>query len=107
MKNKDILMAAQKEKSKGKEFENKQSVKSNLIGSLIALLVGIMLFLLEYFINSSVNIGLIAVGLTAAAVQSLFEGIKNRKVHMIIIGVVEALVTLFAILAFVSQLVTA
>jgi hypothetical protein len=42
MKNKDILMAAQKEKSKGKEFENKQSVKSSLIGSLIALLVGII-----------------------------------------------------------------
>ena len=50
--------------------------KRQLLGTLVALLVGIGLFLLEYFINNSVNVGFIAVGMTASGVQSLYEGLK-------------------------------
>ena len=106
MKNEDILLAAQKEKNRGKEFENKASIKSNLFGSFVALLVGILLFMLEYCIKDSVNVGLIAIGMTALGAQSLFEGIKVKKAYWIIIGAVQLLIALFAILVFISKLVT-
>ncbi len=95
-----------KRKNIGKEFENKASVKSSLFGSLVALFVGILLFMLEYFIKDSVNVGLIAVGMAASGAQSLFEGIKVKKTYLIIVGIVQLLIALFAILAFISKLVT-
>ena len=106
MKNEEILLAAQKEKNRGKEFENKASIKSNLFGSFVALLVGILLFMLEYCIKDSVNVGLIAIGMTASGAQSLFEGIKVKKAYWIIIGAAQLLIALFAILVFISKLVT-
>ena len=96
MKAEVILLAAQKEKELRKEFENKASIKSNLFGSLIALIVGIFLFTLEYCISNSVNVGLVAVGMTASGAQLLFEGIKVKRAYMIVIGIVLSLVALFA-----------
>lgn len=106
MKNEDILIAAQKEKNRGKEFENKTSEKSYLFGFFVALLVGVLLFMFEYCIKDSVNVGLIAVGMTASGAQSFFEGIKVKKAYLIIIGVVQLLIALFAIFIFIGKLVT-
>mgnify|MGYP000008876308 FL=1 len=105
MNNEKILEAARKNKNRGKEFEQKESTRSSLLGTLVALLVGIGLFLLEYFINNSVNIGLIAVGMTASGVQSLYEGLKVRKLSLTVIGAIQTLIALIAILAFVGQVV--
>ena len=41
MNNEKILEAARKNKNRGKEFEQKESTRSSLLGSLVALLVGI------------------------------------------------------------------
>lgn len=105
MENKDILLAAQREKNRGREFESKASEKSSLFASLMALLVGVLLFMLEYCIKNSVNVGLIAVGMTASGVQSLLEGTKVKKAYLIIISVVQLLIALFAIFAFIGGLV--
>jgi hypothetical protein len=105
MNNEKILEAARKNKNRSKEFEQKESTRSSLLGTLVALLVGIGLFLLEYFINNSVNIGLIAVGMTASGVQSLYEGLKVRKLSLTVIGAIQTLIALIAILAFVGQVV--
>lgn len=106
MEKKQILEAAQKNKNRGCEYENKESVKSSLLGAVIAILVGIALFLVEYFAQGSVNVSLIAVGMTAACVQSLYEGIKNKKTYLIIIGCIETLVVIFAFLVFIAQVVS-
>ena len=63
------------------------------------------LFLLEYFINDTVNIGFIAVGMTASGVQSRYEGLKVRKLSLTVIGAIQTLIALIAILAFVGQVV--
>lgn len=105
MKDEDILLAAQKEKSRGKEYENKESIRSNLFGSFVALVVGMVLFLLEYFINNSVNIELIAVGMTAAGTQLLFEGLKVKKVYLVVFGIVQLIIAFMMILVFISRLV--
>ena len=100
-----ILAAARSEKHRGKEFENKETTRSGLLGSAIALLVGVALFLLEYFVKDSVNVGLIAVGMTAAGVDSFYEGIKLKRHYMTIIGIIQLLVAIFAILLFIAKVV--
>lgn len=101
-----ILAAARSDKYRGKEFENKETTRSGLLGSAIALLVGVALFLLEYFVNDSVNEGLIAVGMTAAGVDSFYEGIKLKRHYMTVIGVVQMLAAIFAILVFIAKVVS-
>ena len=100
-----ILKAARTDKHRGKEFENKESVRSSLLGSAVSILLGIGLFLIEYFIQGSVNVGLIAVGMTAASVQWLYEGIKVKKIFLIIAGAFAGIIALLFILLFVAQVV--
>ena len=100
-----ILAAARSEKYRGKEFENKETTRSGLLGSAIALLVGVALFMLEYFVKDSVNVGLIAVGMTAAGVDAFYEGIKLKRHYMTIIGIIQLLVAIFAILLFIAKVV--
>lgn len=107
MNNEKILESARKNKNRGREYENKAATRSSLLGTFVALLVGIGLFLLEYFINDSANVGLIAVGMTASGVQSLYEGIKVKKLYLTIFGIIQMLIALFAILVFIGQVVSA
>ena len=106
MEKHNILEAAQNNKNRGKEYESKESVKSSLLGSAIAIIVGTALFLIEYFVKDSVNVSLIAVGITAACVQSLYEGIKTKKTYLIIIGCFQLIIVVFAILLFIAQVVS-
>ncbi len=107
MKSEEILEAAQKNKQQGYEYEKRVSIKSNLLSSLISLLVGILLFLLEYFVNKSINIGLIAIGMTGAGVQALYEGITTKKLRYIIPGIIYVMIAILFILGFIYQVVLA
>ena len=106
MENNKILEAARKNKNRGQEYENKETMRGNLLGSAVAIVVGLILFLIEYFLKDSINVSLIAVGMTAACVQYLYEGIKNKKTHLVIIGCVDALIVFFSILLFVMQVIS-
>lgn len=105
--NESILAKARKEKYRGKEYENKESTRSNLLATAIALLVGSALFLLEYFIKGTANVGLLAVGLTTASVDLLYEGLKLKKPWFTFAGIVQALAAVVFILFFVGQVVAA
>lgn len=105
MDKENILKAARTDKHRGKEYENKEAVRSSLLGSAISLLVGVGLFLIEYFLKDSVNVGLLAVGMTTACVQWLYEGIKVKKIHLIIAGSLTAITALFFVLLFIGQVV--
>ena len=100
-----ILKAAQTNKSNGKEYEHKQSIRGSLLSVVCALLVGIGLFLLEYLVRGTLNFGLIAVGMTASSAQYLYEGITVKKISLIILGAVQSFVALFFILAFIGRVV--
>lgn len=100
-----ILEAARKNKNRGQEYENKESVRSDLLAFLIAIMIGIVLFLVEYFVKHSINISLIVVAMTAACVQALYEGIKMKKVYLIIIGCVESIIVVVALFMFIAQVV--
>ena len=107
MKHEEILAAARREKSKGKEFENKTSLRSGIIGMLISLIVGGGLFIIEYCYKGSLNWGFLAIIFAGNSVDRLYEGIKTRKGWLIVWGVVLVLLAIITILAFVNQMVTA
>ena len=106
MNKEDILAAARNEK-KGKEYEYKASLKSGLLGTLVALVVGAVLFFSEYSMKGTYNWGFLAIVFAGGCADWLYEGIKTRKVWQIIGGAVIGLVALITILAFFSQMVAA
>lgn len=105
MDNKSILEAARNNKGRGQEYEHRESARSSLLGSAIAIMLGMVLFLIEYFVKDSINVSLIAVGMTAACVQSLYEGIKTKKIYLTVIGCVEAIIVVFSVLLFLAEVV--
>lgn len=105
MEKNKILEAARNNKKKGNEYESRESVRSSLLGAAIAIIVGVVLFLIEYFVKGSINVSLITVAMTAACVQSLYGGIKNKKTHLIIIGSVEAVIVFCSFVLFIYKVV--
>ena len=105
MDNNKILEMARKNKRRGREYESNQSIRSNLLGSAIAMVVGIILFLIEYFVKDSVNISLITVAMVALCVEFLYEGIKTKKLYLIAMGIIEAIIAVLSILVFVVQVI--
>ena len=106
MDKESILKAAQNANAQGKEFENREGVKSNLVGLLASLCVGVLLFLVEYLVKKTWNIALIAVFMTAAGTQMLYEGIKLKSVWRIVTGSIQLLVAAFFTLGFIGQVIS-
>lgn len=100
MEKHEILEAAQKNKKSGCEYESKESIKSDLIASLSALIIGVVLFLIEYFVRESFNISLLAVGLIAGSVQSLYDGVRNKKTLCILFGCVGMILFFASLVVF-------
>lgn len=94
MNKEQILNAAKKNKLKGNEYETTESVRSSLLGMIIAILVGASLFLIELFVGKRVNVSLISVVSALMGIQWLRDGIKLRKIHLIVAGIVFLAVAL-------------
>ena len=107
MDRENILAKARSDKNRGKEYENKQSMRGGLLGAYLAVLLGLALSFVEYFAKGTLNFGLIAVGATALGVQYLFEGITIKKVYLIIAGIIYFVLAIFLVLVFISQVVAA
>lgn len=104
MDSQKILEAAQKNKSRGAEYETKESVKSYLFGFIVTIVVNIMLFIIEC-INGTINLSLIILGGTMLSTTFLCEGIKTKKLGYILIGAFATVVTVIFLLAFIAQVV--
>ena len=103
MEKNEILKAAKKN-NRGNEYENKTEIKSNLLSALVALVVGAFLFFFEYLKAGSFNWGIAATVCTACATQSLYEGIKLKKTHWIVIGTIQAILALITLAAAIVKL---
>lgn len=106
MDKKSILEAARKNKTRGCEYETKESARGSLLASAVSIFAGVILFLVEYFVKNSINVSMIAVWMIAGCVQNLYDGIKNSKVYMTIIGTIKAIIALLAIIIFIGQVVS-
>ena len=101
-----ILEAARENRGRGKEYENRESVRGSLLGLVVASAISACLFLAELFVKSEINTSLITVIMAAMGVQSLYEGVRVKKFWLSTMGVVALLIALVAVLAFVRGLVT-
>lgn len=104
MKDEEILEFA-RSNPKAKEYENKMSTNGGLLGSAVALILGAVLYLLKYYVSKTADAGLLAVGMTAISVQLLYEGIKNKRVHLIVCGFTFSITAIISICAFIGQAV--
>ena len=103
MEKNEILQAAQKNNN-GNEFEHKTEIKSNLLSAFAALVVGAILFFFEYLKVGSFNWGIAAIVLTACATQSLYEGIKLKRVLWIVLGAVQTILAFVTFVAAIAKL---
>ena len=62
MKNEEILKAAQKEKYKGKEYENREGLRSTAVGAVVSLFLTAVLLFLQFFAKGTINAGFLAIG---------------------------------------------
>lgn len=106
MEKEKILAAAKRNSERSKEFEKSELTKSNLIGFFASIAVCIFLYFFEYFIDKSINLGIVAVGMTAAGVQSLSEGIRLKKRGITIAGVIISFIAIISMAMFVIEVVS-
>lgn len=106
MRKEDVLERARKNKRIGEEYDNKQLINSTIIGVTAAFIISVIMILIKYFVEKTINIELIAVISIGYGVQSLHEGIKLKKVSMSIIGVLSILMSLAFILLFIKGIMS-
>ena len=107
MDKESILAAARSDTYRGQEYERKESVRSNLLSSAIALIVAGILLIIEFWATKRWNLSLIIIILIFAGVDSLYEGIRFKKGRTITIGTIQLLGAVFFTLLFVCQVVAA
>ena len=105
MEKEQILEAALQNKVKSEEYENKIIASGSIFGAFVAMILGIIFFVIELLICKRVDFGLIAVGLISSAVQFVYEGIKTKRKLFIVIGVYQSIFTIIAILGFLFSVV--
>ena len=105
MDKESILKAAQENTYMGQEFERKESGRSNLLGSVVALCVSVTVMLVEFLCSHRWNWGLTVVLLVFAAVDSLYEGVRLKRPYMTVAGVVQLIGAAIAVYIFVSRVV--
>lgn len=100
-----ILAAARSNKHRGDEFEQKESIRSNLLSSAITLAVAGILLLVEVLAMDYWNVSLIIVILVFTGIDPLYEGLKLKRHLKTISGIIKLLVALVFVFIFIGQVV--
>ena len=107
MNKEQILNAARNEKYRGKEYENKEEIRSSALGYAITLVLGFLMALIEYFAQGRIQFGMISLGAIAVGVDNIYLGIKMKKYGKVAWGSVMLLFAAICILIFIVQVVSA
>ena len=100
MKKDEILKAAQSNKFRGKEFENREETLSTMISYITSIIVGTILCAVDYYSKGYLNISLIIVAITAIGTDALYKGIRLKKTLSTIIGIILSTIALLALVAY-------
>ena len=100
-----ILEAAQNNKSRGREYEDREFLKTGAFGSLIALVLCFVLLFVEYFMKGNFNFSVAIMGLSISCFQFLADGIKTKKWYLITLGCVELIADVVMLILFVAWVV--
>lgn len=99
MDKKSILEAARNNGDYGNEYENKESVRASLVSAVVMLVVGMILFAIEFYMKGMLNVSLFIVGVAAIASDMLYRGIAFKTVWRIVLGGILSFVALVMIIA--------
>ena len=99
MDNKTILEAARNNGDRGNEYELKENIRASMISTVVLLVVGMILFAIEYYVKGVLNVSLIILGVTVIGTDMLYRGITFKKLWRIILGSVLLLIALIMIIA--------
>lgn len=102
-----ILESAKRNKQRGSEYENRELDNGYLWGNFVAYLIIFLMMIMEYFMNGSVNMGVITVGLTMLAVQTLYQAIKIRKKMYFIMGIIVCVLAISFLINYFSTVIFA
>ena len=105
MDKEQILNAARNEKYRGKEYENKEEIRSSALGYAITLALGFILTLIEYFSQGHIHFGMLSLGAVAVGVDNIYLGIKMKKHGKVTWGAVMLLFAAICILIYIVQVV--
>lgn len=94
-----ILEAARKKENRSEEYEYNVEDSASIISACVILIVGMILFAIEYYLKDIVNVSLITLGVTAIGTDTLYKGIAFKKAWKIVIGILLSLIALMMIIA--------
>ena len=107
MNREDILAAARENGMKNEEYEKHTLLRGDNLSAAIGMLLGIILFLVEWYVKKEMNIGLATMFFTMSAIQTIYEGVKLRKNICIMVGFFISLIAALLLLLFVGLMVIA
>lgn len=84
----DILKAAQNNGDRGKEYEFEQNNKAMGISAVVAVLVSVALFFIDYFVKGVFNTSLFIAGFALLGAEKLAKGIMFKKTWNLICGAI-------------------
>jgi Flp pilus assembly protein TadB len=80
MDNKSILEAARNNGDRGNEYELKENIRSSMVSAVVLLVVGMILFAIEYYVKGVLNVSLIILGVSVIGTDMLYRGIAFKKI---------------------------
>ena len=102
MDKKEILAKAQKE-NKGQEYES-YAIKKNTNWALFGGgVLGVVMIAIEYLMQGTINSALIVLFGVMGGIMNLLDGIKTRKMSLIIVGVMCLLSAIIFFAYFLVQ----
>lgn len=107
MNREDILAAARENGMKNEEYEKHTLLRGDNLSAAIGMLLGMILFLAEWFVKKEMNIGLATMFFTMSAIQTIYEGVKLHKKICIIVGIFIAVLAVLSLLLFIGLMVIA
>ena len=107
MNREDILSAARENGMKNQEYEKQTLLRGDIISVVIGMLLGVILFIIEWIVKKEMNIGLTTTIFSMSAVQFIYEGIILHKKVYFSIGVFMAILAVLSLLLFLGLMVIA
>jgi hypothetical protein len=101
----EILKSAQNNGNKGKEYERHALLRGDNIAACIGMLIGIVMILAKLWVKKEFDFGVCGIVFIVSCIQSINEGAKFKKWWLIVAGIVEGLIALIMLLAYVGALI--
>ena len=100
----EILSAAQKDKTRGKEFENKEILRANGFSAFVALFFSLIFMMLDLIAKRPANGGYLAIAVSIFMFVYLYEGIKLKRKLFIVTGIIYSIMFVIILILHVTQI---